>query len=121
MAMMTAEARLPLPIERAMWVCRDAADTEGCGIDEMDDRRIVMHTGLWRGPDSHNPIRIEVDLTQEAPSTTLAEIHARMFGFGPIAKKRLRRCVARVQNAIERAARSSTGDRANRRARRMDT
>jgi hypothetical protein len=101
------EFLLELPLESAVWACREAVVDMGWGVESIEPRRLVIRRGWWGF--SRDVLQIEILLAEAGPAATRIAFNGslRWERFG----RELVREMNRLRNAMEVAAHRSSDRR----------
>ncbi|MGE5146660.1 MAG: hypothetical protein ACM3N5_07915 [Candidatus Eiseniibacteriota bacterium] len=96
---------LPLPAEAAIGACQMAIRAGNWKIMNTDGRNFLIKEqfGLVSMLFSY-PTKAAILVRDESDGETRIELHASIFGFGPLQKGRVRAALARLRGEIEQAA-----------------
>jgi hypothetical protein len=102
---------LKLPLEAAIDACWMAIRAGNWKIMNTDGRNFLVKEqfGLVSMLLSY-PAKAAILVRDETDGATLIELHASVFGFGPIQKGRARAALARLRGEIEQAASAMAAD-----------
>jgi hypothetical protein len=100
--------RLDVPLDEAIWACREAAVyLDWPLLESIEPRRLVLKKGLRFGTGSL--ARMEVLLSEEGPDATIVRLNGKYpGGIGRPDERTLRSLMNTVRNAVEVLARRRT-------------